>query len=186
MITIRKATFKDAPAIANCLLLAMEEIVYKFIGEKDPQKANAFMLHFVEQENNQYSYQNCWVAEQDNEVVGAMNIYDGAKLHELRQPVLEYLKRMFGNHIQPEDETSAGEYYIDSFGVATHHQGKGIGVKMLEFVIDEYVTRRHEVLGLLVDKENEQARRLYIKLGFTSAGTTTLLGKQMEHLQISG
>jgi len=78
MITIRKASLTDAEQIATCLLLGMEDIVYKFIGENDPEKAKEFMRHFVERENNQYSYQKCWVAEEGDEIVATVNIYDGA------------------------------------------------------------------------------------------------------------
>src|SRR5687767_7406172 len=114
MITIRPASINDAEAIASCLLLAMDTIIYQFIGEEDEERAEAFLAHFAIKENNQYSYQNCWVAEKENIVIAAANIYDGARLKELRLPVLEYLKKEFGNDINPEDETEAGEFYIDS------------------------------------------------------------------------
>ncbi|HEX2536268.1 MAG TPA: GNAT family N-acetyltransferase [Chitinophagaceae bacterium] len=180
---IRKATVHDAEPIAACLLLAMEDIVYRFIGERDPEKAKAFLLHFAEQENNQYSFRNCWVAEADGEVVAAVNIYDGAQLHALRQPVLDYLETRFARHLEPEDETGAGEIYIDSLGVRPEHQGRGRGTGLLQFLVYEYVQRQKAVLGLLVDPENPGARRLYLKLGFRPAGTKQLLGKRLEHLQ---
>jgi ribosomal protein S18 acetylase RimI-like enzyme len=184
MTIIRKAISKDAEAIATLLLLAMEDIVYGFIGEKDPKKAKAFLLHFAQQKNNQYSYQNCWVAAEEKEVVAAVNVYDGAQLSALRQPVLEHLKNQYNRHLEPEDETSSGEYYIDTFGVSPHQQGKGIGANLLQFLIDEYVNKQGQTLGLLVAEENPNAKRLYLKMGFKSAGSKVLLGKQMEHLQI--
>lgn len=177
---------KDAQSIATYLLLAMEDIVYTFIEEKDPIKAKAFMLHFVVKENNQYSFQNCWVAEDGESIVGAVNVYDGAKLHTLRQPVVEHIRSKFNKDFTPEDETQAGEYYIDTLGVHPKQQGKGIGSKMLQFLIDEYVNKREQTLGLLVDEENPNAKRLYVKLGFKSAGKKVLFGKLMEHLQIDG
>lgn len=81
---IRKAKIEDATAIADCLFLAMEDIAYHLCGEIDVDKAKSFLKHFVVLENNQYSYQNCWVVEDNNQVVGVMNIYDGGKLAELR------------------------------------------------------------------------------------------------------
>lgn len=170
--------------IATCLFLAMEDIVYTFIGEEDREKARAFMLHFVEKDNNQYSYQNCWVAEDNRKVVAAINLYNGALLSELRQPVIEHLKSKFNKDFIPDDETQAGEYYIDSLGVNPDQQSKGIGTKLLQFVIDEYVNRQSQTLGLLVDDTNPNAKKLYVKLGFESAGKKVLFGKNMEHLQI--
>lgn len=168
------------------MLLAMEDIVYGFIGERNPGKAKAFMVHFAGQEANQYSWQNCWVAEEEGEVMATVNLYDGAQLHELRRPVVEHIRSRYHNHFHPEDETGPGEYYIDTVGVDCNHQGKGIGSQLLQFLIDEYVVKEKQTLGLLVDEENPKAKRLYLKVGFAPAGKRVLFGKLMEHLQIRG
>ena len=162
----------------------MEDIVYQFIGNKDPTKAMEFILYFVERGNNQYSYQNCWVAEDNTNVVGAINLYNGALLKELREPVVEYLVNKFNKDFSFEDETQAGEYYLDCLGVDPTQQSKGIGTKLLQFVIDAYVDGHKQTLGLLVDEDNPNAKRLYLKLGFKSVGKRVLFGKNMEHLQI--
>lgn len=184
MTTIRKATSDDAKEIAHCLFLAMEDIVYEFIGEASPEKGEAFLTHFTAQEHNQYSYQNCWVAEVDTRVVAALNLYDGARLLALRQSVLDYIRARRNQHFTPEQETQAGEYYIDSLGVDPSQQGNGIGTQLLQFVLAEYVHKRHQTIGLLVDEENPGAKRLYLKLRFESVGSKKFLGKKMEHLQI--
>ncbi|WP_374172592.1 N-acetyltransferase family protein [Flavobacterium tructae] len=181
---IRKATIEDSENITALLLLAMEDIIYKFTGEKDPKTAYYFLLHFVETENNQYSYQNCYVAEEGNEIIGAVAVYDGVQLHSLRKPIVDYVRLNFNADFNPEDETQSGEFYIDSVGVSPNHQGKGIGSKLLQFLIDEYVTQNQRTLGLLVEDANPNAKKLYLKLGFKVKGTRTLVGKNMEHLQI--
>lgn len=183
-MTIRKAVASDAETIVNYLMLAMAEIVYKFIGQTDPKNARDFLLHFVKSENNQYSYHNCFVAEEDHQVIAAINIYDGAKLEQLRAPISQYLKTKFLKDFNPEDETRAGEYYIDSFGVNPDHQGKGIGTKMLQYMITTYVHQNKQTLGLLVDEDNQDAKKLYLKLGFKPAGEKILVGKRMVHLQV--
>lgn len=183
---IRKATIKDCKDIATYLLLAMEDIVYKFIGEQNYDKAKEFLLHFIEKENNQYSYKNCFVVEDDNEIIAAVNIYDGAKLHLLREPIAQYVRTHFNKNFNPEDETQKGEFYIDTLGVSPKYQGKGIGSKLLQFLIDEYVTKKQKTLGLLVDEGNPNAKKLYLKLGFKPVGVKTLIGKRMDHLQIKG
>ncbi len=174
----------DAEQLAHCLLLAMEDIVYKFIGVNDSEKAFDFMHHFTQLEANQYSYGNCWVACVENKVVAAINIYNGADLKKLRKPVLDYLSLNFNRYITPENETQAGEYYIDTLGVLLEFQGKGIGTKLLQHVIEEFILQRGETLGLLVDVDNPKAKKLYLKLGFKPVGKKTLMGKPMEHLQI--
>jgi ribosomal protein S18 acetylase RimI-like enzyme len=182
---IRKATIDDSELIAKYLLLAMEEIIYKFIDERNPKTAYYFLLHFVESENNQYSYQNCFVAQENEEIIGAVSVYDGGKLQELRKPIVDYVRLNFNPDFSPENETQAGEFYIDSLGVSPNHQGKGIGSKLLQFLIEEFVTKNKQTLGLLVEEENPGAKKLYLKLGFKVVGEKTLVGKKLEHLQIS-
>lgn len=182
---IRQATIDDSKFIASCLFLAMEDIVYNFIGERNSHKALQLFQHFAETDNNQYSYQNCWVAEIDGEIVAAVNIYNGENLIELRKPVIQYIKTLYNKDFNPEDETQSGEYYIDTFAVKQSKQGKGIGTKMLQFLIEKYVIQNHQTLGLLVEEDNLPAKKLYYKLGFKPMGKKTLVGKNMEHLQIN-
>ncbi len=181
---IRKAVETDAGRIADILFLAMEGILYDFMGKTDREEALAVMHYLVATAGNQYSYTNCWVAESDCGVVGAVSVYDGADLYQLRKPVGEYIRTRFGKDFNPADETEAGEFYVDSLGVMPDQQGKGIGGNILSFLIDEYVSVRGETLGLLVDKENPGAKRLYLKLGFRPVGEKALSGKVMDHLRL--
>jgi GNAT superfamily N-acetyltransferase len=182
---IRKAVKEDSKAIATLLLLAMEDIVYQFINQNNYETALDFMLHFVQKENNQYSHENCFVTEENGQVVAAVNLYDGAKLQLLRTPVINYVRVHYNKDFSPEDETQTGEYYIDTLGVLPSQQGKGIGSCLLSFLIDQYVKQSHHTLGLLVEENNPGAKMLYLKLGFCVVGTKTLVGKKLEHLQIN-
>ena len=181
---IRKATPNDAVTIAEHIMLAMEDIVYSYIGQQNYQTALDFLLHFIKTENNQYTYQNCFVAEDAGQVIATVNLYDGAKLKALRQPVIDYISKQFNRHLQIEDETEAGEIYIDCLGVSTAHQGKGFGLKLLKFLIGEIVIKDKKTLGLLVDDQHPNAKKLYLKAGFVPMGSKTLLGNRFEHLQV--
>ncbi|MCL2683272.1 MAG: GNAT family N-acetyltransferase [Bacteroidales bacterium] len=180
---IRKAAPKDTPEIATYLMLAMEDIVYEFIGENCKLKAMQFLTNLICKEATQYSYENCWILEIENEIVAVAVVYNGAKLQELREPVAKEIKSIFNRDFNPENETQAGEFYIDCCAVSPHQQGKGIGSKLFRFLIDEYVHKRQETLGLLVDKHNPNAKKLYLKLGFEIVAEKTLAGKEMDHLQ---
>lgn len=180
---VRKATKADSEAMATCLLLAMEEIVFAFIGEGNKVKAAAFMNYFTIREDNQYSFQNGWVVEENGKVVAAANVYNGADLYRLRQPVLDYIRKYHHRNLQPEYETGVGEFYLDTLGVLPEYRGKGIGSRLLQFLLDEYVHRQQQTLGLLVEDTNPSAKRLYLRLGFVPAGERMLLGKKMLHLQ---
>lgn len=183
-MTIRKARPEDAKPIAAILILAMEDILYNLLGENDYNTTKIVLENFLKQENNQYSYQNCYVVEEDFKIIAAANVYNGANLSKLRQPILDYIESHSKPKLQVENETQAGEIYIDSLGVSKNQQGKGIGSKLLSFLINKYVKNNKQTLGLLVDKENPEAKKLYIKLGFKTVGEKELLEHKLEHLQI--
>ena len=182
---IRKAKPEESKIIAPYLLLAMGDIIFNFIGEKSPEKATVWLESLIRERGNQYSFENCWVAEDENGIVAAALVYDGGKLHDLRKPVANAINAMFNKEFDPKNETQAGECYIDCVAVDPARQGAGIGSKMLRFLIDEYIHKNGETLGLLVDKENPAAKKLYLKLGFEIVGEKIFAGKKMEHLQLS-
>jgi ribosomal protein S18 acetylase RimI-like enzyme len=122
---------------------------------------------------------------ENKQITATACVYNGKNLHQLRQPVATYIQYHFHKEFNPEDETQAGEYYIDCISVNPAFQGQGVGSKMLLFLIDEYVQRQQNTLGLLVDADNPSAKKLYLRLGFQSVDYRTLAGKPMEHLQFS-
>lgn len=185
MIEIRKAVAKDAAQIAPIMLLAMEEIVYFFLGENNKEKAIAFLEEHIAKPANQYSFENIIVAENDGVISGQICLYAGAELQKLRTPILRYLEEKYDNLLDLEKEAQDGEIYIDTLAVSPDAQGKGIGKMLLLYAIDYYVTMRQQVLGLLVDKENPDAKKLYLKIGFKAVGHLEIFEKEMEHLQYS-
>ncbi|SFS90154.1 GNAT family N-acetyltransferase [Sphingobacterium wenxiniae] len=183
MITLRRAHITDATQLASIMLLAMEDIIYYFIGKRDYQEAVAFLQYWIEQPCNQYSYENILVAEEKGEILGQICLYPGEDLDKLRSPILQQLKEKYGQDFLLEAETQAGEIYIDTIAVSTNAQGKGIGKKLLHYAIDEYVYKRKQTLGLLVDKDNPDAKKLYLKVGFKAVNECHIFQKDMEHLQ---
>jgi|SRR5690554_5101670 len=181
---IRKAKIEDSRMLATYMMLAMKDIFCHFIGESSMETATNILEILIRKPANQYSYENCWVVENEKGVIAMASIYDGAKLKELRATVAETIKTMFNRDFSPEDETQAGEYYIDCVGVNPEYQGQGHGSKLFKLRIDEYVEKEKKTLGLPVEKDNPNAKRLYLKLGFKIIGERTLSGKKMEHLQL--
>ncbi|MFZ4863684.1 GNAT family N-acetyltransferase [Sphingobacterium sp. Mn56C] len=185
MIQIRKAKPTDATAIAPIMNLAMADITQQFVGDYDTDAALAFLAHFIQLPENQYSYENIYVAVEEDEILGQISLYPGADLHQLRKPVLEKMKLDYGVTFPIDDETEAGEIYIDTIAVTPAAQGKGVGKQLLAYVKHLYATERGETLGLLVDKGNPNAKRLYVKEGFIVVNEKNFMGTQMEHMQYS-
>lgn len=183
MIEIRKAKIEDAAIISELMLFAMRDIAFEFIGEKNEDKAKYFLRTLIEKEANQYSYQNCSVLLYDNEIAGSFTIYDGAKLDELRKPVLEVLSTVYNQDIQPESETEEGEIYIDTISIFPEFRGKGFGNYILDYLIEEVANKQDKVLGLLVDFTNPKAKKLYESKGFKVVGEKRLMSENHEHMQ---
>ncbi len=181
---IRQARSTDAEQIAELINLAMLEITYQFIGREDIKEANKFIERFVSLEDNQYSYENIHILEEDGQIVGQISIYNGALLKQLRQPVLDYIYKTYNIDYRPADETQSGEFYIDTFAVHPSTQGKGYGKKLLQFAIDKFAIKESKKLGLLVDNDNPDAKRLYKRLGFEVINEVEIFGKTMEHMQL--
>jgi len=183
MIQLRKAQPQDIDSIAQLMLLAMEDVVYFFLGTQDQEQALSFLKQHIARSGNQYSLENIIVAEEDSIILGQICIYEGKLLEALRQPILDYLATTYGKNLLLEQETQSGETYIDTIAVADTARGRGIGNMLLLYAIDLFVKQRGETLGLLVDKKNPNAKRLYLKVGFQLVDTKVIFGKEMDHLQ---
>ncbi len=181
---LRPATPLDSQTITQFLFMAMEDIVYQFIEATDEQKALNFLQHFTAQTDNQYSWQNCFIGEFDGEILAVANVYNGADLPRLRQPVIEFVRNHFNPSFNPESETQAGELYLDCFAVAENSRGQGFGTTLLNFLVEEFVEKRGQTLGLLVEKDNLNAKNLYQKMGFKFVNNQKLMGKLLEHWQV--
>ena len=179
---IKEATSADSKSIAPLVIQAMEDMAKQFTQSSDLEKAIDLFEYFISQQGNQYSFENTLIAMENGEIAGSISAYDGGKLTELRKPFLDFLRMNFDYREIPEDETQAGEYYLDTVSVSVHHQGKGIGRKLIVSMIERAKSRGFEKVGLLVDLENLLAKKLYLKIGFQGEGIKNLMGGTYEHL----
>ncbi|MDO4229902.1 MAG: GNAT family N-acetyltransferase [Capnocytophaga sp.] len=182
---IRFATPSDADFVAPLMFQAMEEIVCKLIGKENSEETIDFLKTLFRQENNQYSFQNTIVFEENQEIIGSLVFYDGKNLHQLRKPVLDLAFEKYQQTLQIEDETHAGETYIDTLSVLPKAQGKGVGSQLISFLIEYVTTKKLPPLGLLVDEKNPDAERLYTRLGFAYKNSQILAGGVYKHLVFS-
>ncbi|WP_231460047.1 MULTISPECIES: GNAT family N-acetyltransferase [unclassified Pedobacter] len=180
---IRFATPEDAASVAPLIILAMGDLAIKFSNDTDAVKTQAFFEHFFRLPDNQYSYQNTLVFEENGLILGSLNAYDGAKLLALRKNFLDYLK--FHNGLldfNPEPETEAGEFYLDSLGVNPEAQGKGIGKKLINAGIAWAKELKHKTVGLIVEFDNDRALKFYLDRGFTINNQKEFVGGKYHHM----
>jgi ribosomal protein S18 acetylase RimI-like enzyme len=184
-MTIRPAQQHDASIVPEIMLQAMEDIIFRFIGKQDKKEAVRFLTDLFQQTGNLYSYENTFVAVDDEgNILGSLTGYDGDNFITLRQPILDHIQKEYSNELIPEPETEGQEFYIDSVAVSPVARGKGIGSELLKYATKHAEKKGLKQIGLLVDIENPGARKLYERIGFKVGSKITFAGGQYYHMYI--
>ena len=185
MIKIREAIKTQAADIARLIMVAMtDDCCLHFCAEGyGLDDFRRMMTSLVEREDSQYSYRNTLVAMADMMVVGIAVSYDGGKLHELRQAFIQAAIEHIGkNHVGMDDETQAGELYLDSLAVLPEYRRQGIAQRLLKATKEKADAMGLPWVGLLVDKGNSAGEALYASAGFRYANDSQWGGHPMKHL----
>lgn len=180
-INYRFAKKEDSAAIATLMVQAMGSLTDHFVVKNAMDRVKVFE-HFIEQENNLYSYQNTLVAVDEQGVVGSITGYDGGQYLQLRQPFLDFLFQEYGIRGGGETETSKGEFYLDTVSVLPEKQGMGIGTQLIQLLTTHAIKMGHKKMGLIVERKNTQAKKLYLKLGFQTADIKQFMGIEYDHM----
>ena len=183
---IRQATIEDSAFIVKAILLALGMNLDN-LEEESVWGDDSLILfeNLAKREDRQYSYRNTLVCEVDGVVAGVIIAYDGAMLSPLREALFNEIERLnLASITGLGDETESGEYYIDSLTVFEEFRCKGVATNLINRTVEEARKRNIQKVGLIVDKENPNAAKLYTKLGFKYVKDKMFLGHEMEHLQI--
>ena len=182
---IRKATKAQSEEIAKLIMMAMtDDCCLYFCGEGyGLENFLKMMTMLVEHGDSQYSYRNTLVAMDGDKVVGISVSYDGGLLHDLRRVFIEAAKEHIGkNHSGMDDETEAGELYLDSLAVLPEYRRQGIARKLLLATKERANRLGLPCVGLLVDKDNPVGEALYTSVGFRYVNDSHWGGHPMKHL----
>lgn len=174
-ITIREATPADSALIATVVCIA--------VGYDTSHPIYPVFEELARLDVSQYSWRNTLIAEVNGDAAGAIVGYDGAMLTTLREPIFPLIEKYLGSTIDIEDETEAGEFYLDSIGILPDYRGMGIGSRLITAICNKAFTDGHQNVGLIVDYDNPRAERLYTSLGFKHIGDKRFLGHNMRHLR---
>lgn len=185
-ISLQPAVPADAESVAPLIMEAMNiDCCQNWAGPRHSLgDFRLLMERLVRADESQYSHRNTTVARLGGSTVAGVCVcYDGGELHRLRQAFIAGAREAFGiDYSNIDDETEAGEYYIDSLAVAEQYRGHGIAKRLLRHAIGQAREKGLPRAGLLVDAANPQAERLYKSVGFLFAGNTAWGGHAMRHL----
>ena len=177
-INIGPATPDRASHIASLIMEAMNPGCCQNLAGAHHTLAefHQVMERLVRMEDSQYSYRNTLLATNSEGITAGIIVsYDGAQLKA---------KETFGiDYTGMDPETQEGELYIDSLAVPAAFRGKGIAKMLLKAVIEKGWEMGLPAVGLLVDKGNPKAERLYADMGFEYVNDAVWGGHSMKHLQ---
>lgn len=187
MITIREADKDDAGQIAPLINIIYEEME---LSELDDVPA-AIWQRVLGQAYSTDEYLDTMaktvVAEdtQTGKVVGvAFGYSDGYEEH-LNDIMSSYAEKahILDDELEPDIEAYRNEWYLDSIAVDPNYQGQGIGGKLLR-ALPKFARRDGETtIGLNVDFENPNAKKLYNKNNFITVGIRKIGDHLYFHMQ---
>lgn len=189
---IETATPEDSDLIADAIIAAIGEDLADSLAGENHSRADVHDLfrRLAARTDTQYSYLNTRIARSDaGDPMGVCVSYDGALLKSLRRSFFQEAAGAIGWVLSPEEiedfpeETEAGEFYLDSLMTLPEYRGRGVARALIS---DASLKAKAsgKPLGLLCDKENDRARRLYESVGFVEVGKRPFAGHMMDHMQI--
>ena len=184
-IKIQEATEAQASDIAKLIMMAMtDDCCLHFCGEGHGlDDFRRMMTSLVERTDTQYSYRNTLVAMEGQKVTGIAVSYDGGRLHQLRQAFIQAARKYIGkDHSGMDDETQAGELYLDSLAVLPEYRRQGIAQRLLKATKEKADAMGLPCVGLLVDQGNPAGEAVYASAGFRYANDSHWGGHPMKHL----
>lgn len=164
MIMIRPATIEDCAFVARCVCMALHH--------EPSENELPGIAAICRREDVLYSYSHALIAWLDDKPVGLCLAYDGDGYHDTRLRTFAAFAALHPDEddemdlANAEDETSAGEFYIDSLAVLPECRRQGIGRQLMQAQMQRGLNMGLTHQTLLVDPDNPNAQQLYAQLGF--------------------
>lgn len=181
MITITQATPQHAQAIAPLVIDAIGDIANRLTAQAEPQQVVATLEQLITQQDNRHSYNNTFVAIEDEQVVGIAVLYDGKTGYTLDRQLERYLAAQ-GRPVVIDVEAHDDEFYVDTICVHEAGRGKGIGTKLLQFAEEEGKRRGFSKISLNVELEKIRAKQLYERVGYVIMEPWTIIDEPFHHM----
>lgn len=181
-LRLRAATPLDAPFLALVLMEALGMEIMERIDTHTDTAADgerlAMLTTLCQREDTLYTWRYATVAERpDGTPAGASIAYPGKEYHKRRMITFGLVQ----DHLEfdqqtMEDETKAGEHYLDTLAVLPAHRGKGVASALLRHWLQE-AERQGLTATLAAHPENRRALQLYQSMGLHEDGHLYIFGE---------
>ena len=166
-IYIRDATSDDAPFIARVVLAGIDILDIDAVLPDEQLAIYDHLVGICRMDDTLYSYLNTSIAEIDENRVGALVAYDGARYAELRAKTFGLVQQTSGMDLSRNAmETGPGEFYLDSMAILSEYRGLDIGKMLMRDRMDYALGNGFQKVTLLVDKDKPRLQQYYESLGF--------------------
>ena len=175
-ITLRNAVpeYTEGLCFARYLDMAAEGFFRILLGRNSQDiLARAYL-----QPNHDLSYQHVVFAELDGNIVGMFSSYSAEQHRIANRKILSdeagywnlrfwMVSLLFTPMSRMLETLAAEDYYLLAIAVDSDLQGKGIGSSLLDAVEERAIQNAVKRLALDVSGNNDNARRLYERRGFS-------------------
>ena len=175
-ITLQRATADHARFIALNVLRALH------IEDNNNEHID-HLAGICRRQDTLYSWRNATIALYDGVPAGLMVAYDGARYRSMRDVTFPMIRMYVGDdYHNMDDESCAGEYYLDSLAVLPEYRRRGIASALIQEMLRQRDAAGIPLATIAVDPDNDTAYRLYKKHGFRHDGQITVFGTTYHRL----
>lgn len=163
-ILFRDARPEDARDIAVLYRQAaggVADVIWDGLRNVDENIVDAGARRYA-REGEDFSFENCAVAEVRGRVVGLLHAYSMYVDPDMDFADIDPVLRPYAD--LEEDDS----YYIAGMALADDYRGRGIGTKMMKLAELRAMTRGLQKLSLITFEENHASVRLYQRLGYAT------------------
>ncbi len=181
-VVLRPAVREDCLRIAELFRIASEGVADYTWSRLQGDHPGASLVEIgrrrYARENTAFSYQNCLVAEREAGVIGMMHSF-ALEPAEAEAPTAP---RTVDPVLQPYAELELpGSLYISALAVLPPFRGQGLGTRFLAAARERARHLGCPALSLICFAQNEGARRLYERAGFTATDRREIVPHPLIH-----
>lgn len=175
---LQPATPDQAPLTSQLIYLSMKTTADYLFGMGNPQQGLQALESLFRMKSNRFSYQFTQIVFLEGLLAGLVVAYPGKLIKSFELPMAWHLLKIRGLKgflhffmralpLAGIKEAEDDEYFISNLAVLPEQQGRGLGCHILKQTEKMAAKLGFKKISLTVDVDNDRARKLYERFGFT-------------------